>query len=71
MTTEQLAAAVPGDLVEIVGHRVGDGPQTGEILEVLGSGERAHFRIRWEDGRETILFPGSDIALVATRALTP
>lgn len=64
MTTEQLAAAKVGDVVQVAGHHVGDGPQTGEIVEVLGSGPHPHFRIRWENGRETILFPGSDIVLL-------
>lgn len=67
MTTEQLAAAKVGDVVQVAGHRVGDGPQTGEIVEVLGAGEHPHFRIRWENGRETILFPGSDIVVVKKR----
>ena len=49
-----------GDLLIISGHRVGEHRQTGEVLEVIGAGERPHYRVRWEDGHESIFFPGSD-----------
>lgn len=55
----------PGDLVEVVGHAVGDAPRSGEILEVLGEPAHPHFRVRWEDGHETVLFPGSDVVIRA------
>ena len=54
-----------GDLVEVVGHSVGDAPRSGEIVEVLGEPAHPHFRVRWEDGRETVLFPGSDVQIRA------
>ena len=54
-----------GDLVEVVGHSVGDAPRSGEILEVLGDPSHPHFRVRWEDGHETTLFPGSDLRIRA------
>jgi uncharacterized protein DUF1918 len=53
----------PGDRVEIVGHRVGDAPRDGEILEVLGPDSHPHFRVRWEDGHVSLLFPGADVAV--------
>ena len=53
-----------GDVVEIVGHRVGDAPRTGEIVEIVEGSARNHFRIRWEDGHESMLYPGADIAVV-------
>jgi hypothetical protein len=49
-----------GDLIEITGHSVGDAPRTAEILEVIGEPGREHFRVRWEDGHESIFFPGVD-----------
>ena len=49
-----------GDLLVISSHRVGERRQTGEVLEVIGTGERPHYRVRWEDGHESIFFPGSD-----------
>jgi len=55
--TRQIEAAV-GDTVEVSGRRVGDPGRRGEILEVLDGDEHAHYRVRWEDGHETVLYPG-------------
>ena len=49
-----------GDVVEITGHSVGDQPRSAEVIEILGSGEREHYRVRWEDGHESVFFPGED-----------
>ncbi|HVC88760.1 MAG TPA: DUF1918 domain-containing protein [Gaiellaceae bacterium] len=54
-------AARVGDHVEIVGHRVGDAPRSGEIVEVLGEPAHPHFRVRWEDTHVSLLYPSSDI----------
>jgi uncharacterized protein DUF1918 len=32
----------------------------GEVLEVIGEGDREHYRVRWDDGRESVYFPGPD-----------
>jgi hypothetical protein len=50
----------PGDVIEIEGRAVGTPGRSGEILEVLGDDGHRHFRVRWEDGRESIFYPGSD-----------
>lgn len=57
----QQTADVPaaGDLVIIAAHRVGEREQLGEILEVF-AGQRPHYRVRWEDGHESLFFPSSD-----------
>jgi hypothetical protein len=49
-----------GDEIEITGHAVGDAPRRAVILEVLGDPGHEHFRVRWEDGHESIYFPGGD-----------
>jgi hypothetical protein len=49
-----------GYVVEIHGHHVGEKSRTGEILEVLGAPGHEHFRVRWEDGRESVFYPSSD-----------
>jgi hypothetical protein len=59
MTEDAVEAAV-GDVIEIVGHRVGEGRRLGEIVEILGAPEHVHYRVRWEDGRETVFYPSSD-----------
>ena len=55
--TQDLAKV--GDLVVVAPHHVGAQDQVGEILEVL-PGTRPHFRVRWDDGHESIFFPSSD-----------
>lgn len=63
-TVEGTPAEV-GDLVEITGHTVGDAPRTAEILEVLGGPDHEHYRVRWEDGHESIFFPADDARITA------
>lgn len=36
----------------------------GEVVEVIGQGEREHYRIRWQDGHESVYFPGPDARVV-------
>jgi hypothetical protein len=52
-----------GDIIEIHGHRVGEVARAGEILEVIGESEHQHFRVLWEDGRESIFYPSSDASI--------
>lgn len=52
--------AKPGDVVVVHGHTTGDPGRTGVIVEVLGSGEREHFRVRWDEEHESLYWPGSD-----------
>ncbi len=32
----------------------------GEVLEVIGQDDRRHYRVRWQDGHESVYFPGPD-----------
>jgi hypothetical protein len=52
--------AQAGDEVQITGHAVGTSPKKGVIEEVLGDPGHERFRVRWEDGHESIFFPGED-----------
>lgn len=52
-----------GDLVVVHGHRLGESSRTGEILEVLGGPEHEHYRVRWDDGHESVFTPGSDAVI--------
>jgi hypothetical protein len=56
-----------GDLIEINRHRLGESSHLGEILEVLGAGEHEHYRVRWDDGHESIFIPGSDALIRPAR----
>ena len=48
-----------GDQLVIRSRQVGRMDQVGEIIEIIGGGGE-HYRVRWSDGRETILYPGPD-----------
>lgn len=52
-----------GDKVEVTGHRVGQVSRTCEIVEVLGEPGREHYRVRWEDGHESVYFPADDAVI--------
>ena len=43
-------------------------PRRGEVLEVLGSESRPRYRIRWEDGHETIYTPAAGALRVEVAA---
>ena len=65
----EASRARPGDIVTIEGHKVGDARRLGEILEVLGTPGHEHYRVCWEDGRETVFYPSSD-ATIRSRTAT-
>ena len=53
--------ATPGDRLVVKGHYVGDAAKDGEIIEVLGDDGGPPYVVRWEDGHESRVYPGSDI----------
>lgn len=61
--TVQGKPAQVGDEIVITGHTVGDAPRTAEILEILGEPGHERFRVRWEDGHESIFFPADDATI--------
>jgi uncharacterized protein DUF1918 len=59
-SSEKGMHAKPGDRLVIRGHHQGEPKQDGEILEVLGENGAPPYRVRWDDGHEAEVFPGSD-----------
>jgi len=53
-----------GDRVAVDGRHVGTPTRQGEIVEVIGNGGDEHYRVRWDGGVESILFPQSDLRLL-------
>ena len=50
-----------GDRIIVESNKVGGASRTGEVVEVIsGAGGMTHYRVRWDDGRETTFFPSSD-----------
>jgi translation initiation factor IF-1 len=66
--TKEASRVRPGDVVIVEGHRVGDSRRLGEIIEVIGEPDHEHYRVRWEDGRETVFYPSSDATIRPGRA---
>jgi hypothetical protein len=64
-TTTHTAA---GDVLVIAGHRVGEAERSAEILEVLGEAPNERYRVRWADGHESVLRPGSDATIRRRKA---
>lgn len=56
-----------GDTVVVAAHRVGQAERIGEILEVLGETDHIHYRVRWDGGNESLLYPSSDATIYAAR----
>jgi hypothetical protein len=61
--TVQGKPARAGDKISVAGHAVGVPGKMGEILEVVGESGHERFRVRWEDGHESIFFPGEDAVI--------
>ncbi|MET7640472.1 DUF1918 domain-containing protein [Streptomyces sp. NPDC005438] len=49
-----------GDRLLTHGRTVGHRDRVGEIVEVLGPDGQPPYRVRFEDGHETVMSPGPD-----------
>lgn len=52
-----------GDRILIQGKTVGQAGQAGEIIEVRGSEGEPPYLVRFEDGHESLIFPGPDCVI--------
>ena len=59
--------AAVGDQIVVETTTLDTPPRKGEVLEVIGSGDNRHYRVRWQDGHESIYFPGPDAHLSEPR----
>jgi len=53
-----------GSRIVIHGARVGSAERHGEVLEVRGEGGAPPYLVRFDDGRESLIFPGADCQIV-------
>lgn len=53
-----------GDRIIVETERVGMADREGEILEVIEAPSGTHFRVRWEDGRESTFWPAAGSARI-------
>ena len=59
--------ARPGDRLVVDSAKVGTMARHGDVVEVLGSASHPHYRVRWDDGHETTLFPSPAVHVEPTR----
>lgn len=55
-----------GDTLIIHGRITGSPDRRGEVLEVRGADGQPPYYVRFEDGNESLLFPGSDVEVVVS-----
>ena len=53
-----------GDRIVIKGHRVGEPERECEVLEARGPEGGSPYFVRWGDGSEALIYPGSDATVV-------
>ena len=51
-----------GDWIETRGVH-GQAPRRGQIIELLGHEGHAHYRVRWDEQHESILYPADGVII--------
>jgi hypothetical protein len=60
------SAARVGDWIEA--RRIyGQPPRCGQILELLGRDHHEHYRVRWDEKHESILYPADGVVIIPRR----
>ena len=62
--SEQSERPAVGDVIVVGGHMVGGERVFGEILEIRGEQGHERYRVRWEDGHESIVHPADGEATI-------
>ena len=58
-----------GDRIAVESEHVGDGAREGRVLDVIGSGDGVHYRVKWDDGHESVVFPTAGSITVIPKAV--
>lgn len=48
-----------GDRIAVESEHVGENRREGSVLEVIGSADAVHYRVKWNDGHESLVFPSA------------
>ena len=59
-----------GDRIAVESEHVGENRREGSVLEVIGTGDAVHYRVRWSDGHESVLFPTAGSLTIVPKART-
>jgi hypothetical protein len=65
-TSTRKSGAVVGDWVEAQGLP-GQSTRRGRITEVMGEGAHQHYRVRWDERHESLLYPADGVIVIADR----
>ena len=63
------SAARVGDLIETRGIH-GEPARRGEIVELLGGDGHEHYRVRWDERHESIVYPADGVVIIPRRNST-
>ena len=63
MPTNQEPTAHVGDWIETRGVH-GKLSRRGEIIELLGLAEHEHYRVRWDEQHESIVYPADGVIIM-------
>lgn len=66
-TSSSKNSAAVGDWVEARGLP-GQSSRRGEIVEVMGTGDHEHYRVRWDERHESILYPADGVIVLGPQA---
>ena len=58
-----------GDRIAVESEHVGEGSRDGRVLDVIGSGDGVHYRVRWDDGHESVMFPSAGSVKIIPKAV--
>ena len=62
-THDHISGAHVGDWLETRGIH-GEPARRGEIIEILGQPGHEHFRVRWDEQHESIVYPADGVSVV-------
>ena len=57
-----------GDRVRIHGRAVGMAERTGQVIEIRGPDDHQLLVVRFDDGHESLVYPGPDLTVVRSTA---
>lgn len=67
MLQRQVKDLTAGERVAVTTHRFGVRRRPGEVVEISTEPGHERCRIRWDDGEESVVYPGPDVTIERRR----
>lgn len=67
MTAKTASSGHVGDWIEARGVH-GEPSRRGEIVELLGHDQHEHYRVRWDEQHESIVYPADGVIIIPQHA---